>query len=131
MSYPDWVWLYFGSFGTVGALLFTFIVWYWMKAPVQAGTRQDSAAAWNMVGMMFLFAGAWFACGIAGPPGNALSQDISLRDLDIAYFSAMLSVLLSIPGWACLLIGMRKMTQIAPASKNIEPQESRKRAKPA
>jgi len=52
------------------------------------GTRQYSATAWNTVGMMFLFAGAWFACGIAGPPGNALSQDIALRDLDIAYFSS-------------------------------------------
>ena len=50
MSFPTWVWLYFGALGTLGAVLFTLIVWYWMKVYSSAGRALRSAAGWNMVG---------------------------------------------------------------------------------
>jgi hypothetical protein len=109
MSFPTWVWLYFGTFGTAGAVLFTLVVWYWFKVHASAGGWLRSAAKWHMVGLMFLFIGAYFACGIGGPPGSLLSHDQSVHDLGSAYDSAILSIFLSVPGWACVLVGMRKM----------------------
>ena len=111
MSFPTWVWLTFGTFGTAGAVLFTLVVWYWMKIQSSAEGPLRSAAKWNMVGLMFLFIAAYFACGIGGPPGSLLSHDLSTHDLETAYDSAMLSIFLSVPGWACMLMGMRKMMQ--------------------
>ena len=111
MSFPTWVWLYFGTFGTVGAVLFTLVVWYWMKVLNLAEGSLRSAAKWNMVGLMFLFIAAYFACGIGGPPGSLLSHDQLTHDLEAAYDSAMLSIFFSVPGWACMLVGMRKMLQ--------------------
>jgi hypothetical protein len=109
MSFPTWVWLYFGTFGTVGALLFTLVVWYWMKILKLAKGSLRSAAQWNMIGLMFLFVAAYFACGIGGPPGSLLSHEHAIHDLESAYDSAMLSIFFSVPGWACMLVGMRKM----------------------
>ena len=111
MSFPDWVWLYFGTFGTAGAVLFTLVAWYWLKAHTLAKGSFRSAAKWNMVGLLFLFLGAWFACGIGGPPGNMLSFDPATRDLEVAYGTAMFSIFLSVPGWTCVLVGQRKMIQ--------------------
>jgi hypothetical protein len=34
---------------------------------------------------------------------------MTLHDLGSAYDSAMLSIFLSVPGWACVLLGMRQM----------------------
>ncbi|MGD8969136.1 MAG: hypothetical protein PVI07_16635 [Anaerolineae bacterium] len=109
MSFPSWVWLYFGTFGTAGAVLFTLTAWTWMKFLRLAEGSQRSAAKWNMVGLMFLFVAAYFACGIGGPPGGLLSHDQATHDLSSAYDSAMLSIFFSVPGWACVLVGVRKM----------------------
>jgi hypothetical protein len=109
MNFPTWVWLYFGSFGSLGAVLFTLVVWTWLKIHVSAEGSLRSAAKWNMVGLMFLFVAAYFACGIGGPPGSLLSAEPSSHDLETAYDSAILAIFLSAPGWACMLVGMRKM----------------------
>jgi hypothetical protein len=109
MSFPIWVWLYFGTFGTAGAVLFTLTVWTWMNLLKLAEGSQRSAAKWNMIGLMFLFVAAYFACGIGGPPGGLLSHDQATHDLSSAYDSAMLSIFFSVPGWACVLVGLRKM----------------------
>ena len=109
MSFPTWVWLYFGTFGTVGALLYTLVVWYWMKVQSLAVGWLRSAAKWNMVGLMFLFVAAYFACGIGGPPGSLLSHDQLTHDLEAAYDSALLAIFFSVPGWACVLVGTLKM----------------------
>jgi len=60
---------------------------------------------------MFLFVAAYFACSIGGPPGSLLSHDQATHDLEAAYDSAMPSIFFSVPGWACMLVGMRKMMQ--------------------
>ena len=109
MSFPTWVWLYFGTFGTVGALLFTLIAWNWMKVHSLAAGWLRSAAKWTMVGLMFLFVAAYFACGIGGPPGSLLSHDQLTHDLEAAYDSALLAIFFSVPGWACVLVGTLRM----------------------
>lgn len=109
MSFPTWVWLYFGTFGTIGAVLYTLVVWYWMKFHSMAAGMLRSAAKWNMLGLMFLFIAAYFACGIGGPPGSMLSSDPLSRNIESAYDSALLAIFFSVPGWACVFVGIRKL----------------------
>jgi hypothetical protein len=111
MSFPTWVWLYFGTFGTLGALLYTLVVWNWMKVHSLAAGWMRSAAKWNTVGLMFLFVAAYFACGIGGPPGSLLSHDQLTHDLEAAYDSALLAIFFSVPGWASVLVGTLRMLQ--------------------
>jgi hypothetical protein len=105
------MWLYFGTFGSAGAVLFTLVIWYLLKVRTLAKGLLRSVATWNMVGYMFLFFGAWFACGIGGPPGNLLSSNPATHSLDAATGVAVLSMFFSVPGWACVLVGQRKMMQ--------------------
>ncbi len=112
-THPAWVWLYFGIFGSVGTVLFILIVWNWMKVHSLAKGLLRSIAIWNVLGYMFLFFGAWFACGIGGPPGNLLSPDITTHSLDIATRTAAFSIFFSVPGWLCVLVGQRKMIKLA------------------
>ena len=60
-THPLWMWLYFGIFGSAGVILFTLIVFQWVKYHALAKGYQRSAARWSMVGHMFLFFAAWFA----------------------------------------------------------------------
>lgn len=113
VSHPLWMWLYFGAFGSAGAILLTLIVWHWMKFHAQVKGYLRSAVRWSMVGYMFLFFAAWFACGIGGPPGNMLSPDSTAQNLQAAIGAATLSMFFSVPGWACVLVGMLKMRQDA------------------
>ena len=108
-THPIWMWLYFGTFGSAGAVLFTLVVWNWLKVHSLAKGALRSATKWNVLGYMFLFVGAWFACGIGGPPGNLLSPDLTIHNPDLATWTAFLSMFFSVPGWACALVGMRKM----------------------
>ena len=113
VSHPNWMWLYFGTFGTVGAVLFTLIVWSWMKFHAVARGHLRSAARWGMFGYTFLFFAAWFACGIGGPPGNMLSSDPTAHNLFGAIGAGTLSMFFSVPGWACVLVSQRKMMRFA------------------
>ena len=108
-SHPSWMWLYFGALGTVGVILFALIVWNWMKVLKLAKGFQRSAAKWSMIGYMFLFFSAWFACGIGGSPGNLLSTNPGTHYLTGAIYAAALAMFFSVPGWLCVLIGLRKM----------------------
>jgi len=110
-GYPIWMWLYFGTFGSAGAVLFTLVVWHWLKVHSLAKGPLRSAAKWNMVGCMFLFFGAWFACGIGAWPGYLLSPDLAIHNPHLATGAAVLSMFFSVPGWACVLVGQRKMVQ--------------------
>ena len=108
-THPIWMWLYFGIFGSAGVVLFTLVVWNWLKVHSLAKGALRSAVKWNVIGYMFLFFGAWFACGIGGPPGNLLSPDLTLHNPNYATGGAILSMFFSVPGWTCVLVGMRKM----------------------
>lgn len=107
-SHPVWMWLYFGLFGSGGLLLFGLIAWSWMKLHAQVSGRWRSATRWGMFGCMFLFFAAWFACGIGGPPGNMLSANPSVHNSSAAVGAAALSMFFTVPGWGCLLVGLRK-----------------------
>lgn len=109
VSYPILMLLYFGTFGSVGAILFTLVVWHWMKVYALAKGSLRSMAIWNMIGYMFLFIAAYSACGIGGPPGNLLHPDSTTHNLSVANFAAGLSIFFSVPGWLCVLIGQLKM----------------------
>jgi len=108
-SHPIWMWVYFGAFGSASAVLFTLVVWNWLKVHSLAKGALRSAIKWNIIGYMFLFFGAWFACGIGGPPGNLLSPDLTIHNLNIATGAAVRSMFFSVPGWACVLVGQHKM----------------------
>ncbi len=109
VTHPVWMWLYFGAFGSTGAILFTIIIWHWVKIHVLSKGHQRSVARWSMAGYMFLFFALWFACGIGGPPGNMLSSDPVAQNLPAAISAGVLSMFFSVPGWACVLVSQRKM----------------------
>ena len=107
-SYPVWIWLYFGAFGSISAVLFSLIAWSWFKSRLFARGQLRSVITWNMFGYMFLFIGAYFACGIGGTPGdNLLSPDVTIHNIQKGTTSAVLSMFFSAPGWACIFIGQR------------------------
>jgi hypothetical protein len=110
-NHPFWMFLYFGTFGSAGAILFTLIAWHGMKIRALGKGYQRSAAGWSLVGYMFFFCAAWFACGIGGPPGNMLSPDPAAYNTLSATFEATLAMFFSVPGWICVLLGQRKMLQ--------------------
>lgn len=108
-THPLWMWLYFGSLGTIAAILFTLIVWNWMKFQRTSEGAIRTAAAWNMAGLTCLFIAEWFACGIGGNPGRLLSGDPSIHYLFGGTLAAILAMFFSVPGWIFILIGQTKM----------------------
>jgi hypothetical protein len=44
-------------------------------------------------------------CGIVGPPGYALSSDPTLVSRDWIFKSSMMSMVVGLLGWSCVLIG--------------------------
>jgi len=105
LTHPLWMWACFGALGSIGAMLFTLTVWQLMKLHSLAKGYQRSATRWNMIGYALLFSAAWFACGIGGTPGNLLSPDSSNHNPAAATGVAVLSMLLSVPGWVSILVG--------------------------
>jgi hypothetical protein len=119
VTHPLWMWLYFGTFGSAGAILFTLVVWHSMKVLAQVEGYQRAAARWSVVGYAFLFVAAWFGCGVGGPPGNLLSPDPSAHNAFLGVFEAILSMFFSVPGWVCVLMSERKMSQGVQSDKGI------------
>ena len=104
-----WMLLYFGTFGSAGTVLFVLAIWNGIKVHRLAGEALRSAAKWNMIGYAFLFLGALSACGIGAPPGSLLLPDPTIHNVGVATTAAVLSMFFSVPGWACVLVGTRKM----------------------
>lgn len=108
-THPVWMWLYFGIFATIGTILFILVIWNWQKYYQTTDGISRSLAKWQVFGYLFLFFGQWFACGIGAPPGNLLSSDPSVRNIEYATLAAAFSIFFSVPGWFCILIAQRKM----------------------
>jgi len=111
------MWLYFGTLGTLGIILFILVLWNWMKYHAAIKGNLRSAARWNAIGYMFLFFAQWFACGIGGPPGNMLSPNMA--NYSAAVGAASLAMFFSVPGWVCLFVAQRKLlneTKSAPGT---------------
>jgi hypothetical protein len=122
LTHPLWMWIYFGAFGLSGAILFTLILWQLMKYHVLARGYLRSAARWNIIGYAFLFSAAWFACGVGGTPGNLLSPDPAAHNPAVATSVAALSIFLSVPGWACLLVAQSRLLRGAQSGPEAHPQ---------
>jgi len=111
-AYSQWMFIYFGAFGSISAILFTLVALYWLKLITLGSGPAKVAALWSMFGYAFLFAGAWFACGIGAYPGNLFSINPELHQPDYAVGAAVLSMFVSVPGWFCILMGQKKMLMI-------------------
>ncbi|MBU8893340.1 MAG: hypothetical protein KOO66_11210 [Bacteroidales bacterium] len=107
--FPGWAWIYFGTFGSVAAILFTLIVLNWMKLRILSKGYEKAAAMWRIWGFTFLFFAEWFACGIGGVPGALLSTDISMHYQFGGMLAAMLAMFFSVPGWICIFISQNKL----------------------
>ncbi|MDF2627877.1 MAG: hypothetical protein K0R39_1708 [Symbiobacteriaceae bacterium] len=118
MNHPALLYAYFGTFGSIGTILFVLVARSWLEYQAVAAPGQRSALRWSMAGYMFLFFGAWFACGIGGPPGNLLRPDSAAQNLLAGTGAAILSMLFSVPGWACVLVGQRKLLKEAMAQRS-------------
>jgi hypothetical protein len=102
--------LYYGVFGLASTVFFILTVWAWYKNRSSIPEQLRSAAGWNVLGYLFLFVAAYMACGIGAPPGGRLlSADVASRNFDWAAVAALLSKFFSLPGWACVFVGMRKL----------------------
>jgi hypothetical protein len=115
ITHPVYMLAYFGTFGTIATILFVLLAKSWLAYHAMADQRRRSALRWSMVGYICLFTGAWFGCGIGGPPGNLLSADLATQNQTAALGAAILSMFFSVPGWACLLVSQRKLLQEATA----------------
>jgi len=122
LTHPLWMWIYFGAFGSIGAILFTLIIWQLMKLHALAKGYLRSAARWSMIGYAFLFSAAWFACGVGGTPGNLLSSDPATHNPAVATAVAALSIALAVPGWACLLWAQSRILRGAQSEKEARSQ---------
>lgn len=103
------MWLYFGVFGTADVVLLALVFWTWMRYHAMAEGYQRSAARWNILGYVCLFAAGWFACGIGAPMGNLLSSDPAAGYKAAAVMASTLSMFFTVPGWLFLLLGQRKL----------------------
>lgn len=110
LGYSLWEVIYYGFFGISSTVFFVMIVWMWFKNRASLKGPQRSAIGWSVLGYLFLFIAAYMACGIGAPPGGRLlSADVASRNFEWAKTAAMLSKFISLPGWTCVYIGMRKL----------------------
>lgn len=108
-DFPEWMFLYFAALGTTAMVLVTLILWTWLQTTRLSSGALRGALAWNAVGHVFTFSAAWFACGIGAGPGLLLSSDLSMHRPFLAGAAAVAGMFCSVVGWACFLIGMRKV----------------------
>ncbi len=117
ITHPIWMWLYFGVFGTAGAVLFTLVIWYGMKAHNAVEGYISTSAKWSMGGYLLLFLASYLVCGVGGPPGNLFSSSPGTANVEYATIGAMAGIAASVPGWACLLASQRLLIRGASKSK--------------
>lgn len=106
-SYSNFIWVVFGTLGTSGAILFSFYLWNWMKSG-QTRFGSEPNSNWTMIGMCFVFSSGLMCCGIVGPPGYALSDNPELVSKPWIMRASMMSMVIGILGWSCVLIGQRR-----------------------
>lgn len=108
-GFAAWVFLYFAISGTIAMALVALIYWTWMKTTRLSTGALRSGLAWNAVGNIFTFSAAWFACGIGAGPGFLLSSDPTMHRPFLALAAGVAGMFTSVVGWACLLVGIRKI----------------------
>jgi len=119
-THPYWIWLYFGVFGTAGAVLFILTMWTVAKLRKKSDQRLRLALRLNLLGYMFLFIASWFACGIGGPPGNLLSVNSAVHNNLAALGAATMAMFFSVPGWCFVFLGYRLILKTILLDTNLE-----------
>ena len=74
ITHPTWMWLYFGIFGTAGTILFTLVIWSWLRVHSVAKGALRSALKWSVIGCMFLFSEPGLPVVLVGHPVIHLAQ---------------------------------------------------------
>jgi threonine/homoserine/homoserine lactone efflux protein len=110
-EFPAWMFLYFAAFGTLALILVALIGRTWMQAMRLTTGALRRVLVWHAVGTVFLFSATWFACGVGAGPGNLLSLDASIQRPFLAGAAAVAGMFCSVLGWACLLMGMRRIVR--------------------
>ena len=106
-SYPINIWVIMGTLGCASSIIFSIYMWKWMKSG-QANTKSTPFSNFTFIGMCFLFASGLFACGIAGPPGYALSSNAALVSKEWIFRASYMSNMFATIGWALVLTGQIK-----------------------
>ena len=97
---------FFGVLGSLLTIIFLSIVWYWMKYNEREKGALRAAAKWTMMGTSLLLMAVWFVCGMVSYPGFALTPERTNPEAAIAI--AYLAMLITLLGFALMLIGQRK-----------------------
>jgi len=105
-SFPVPIWVVMGTLGTISSILFTVLIYRWVRSG-QKFPRSVPYSNYSILGYMFLFASGLICCGIAGPPGYALSSDPNLVSKEWILRASGLSNSLAVLGWAFAVIGQR------------------------
>src|SRR3972149_2482674 len=109
VEFPAWMWMYFALLGSLAILFVALTFWAWLKTTRLTSGSLKRALRWQVGGYATLFAAVWFACGIGGPPGNLLSTEDSLRNIEAATGAALAGMFFSVVGWVLLWMAMRIM----------------------
>ena len=105
-SFPVSIWVMMGTLGTICSILFTVLIYRWVRSG-QKFPRSVPYSNYSILGYMFLFASGLICCGIAGPPGYALSSDPNLVSKEWILRASGLSNFLAVLGWTFAVIGQR------------------------
>ncbi|PWK17610.1 hypothetical protein LV89_04326 [Arcicella aurantiaca] len=105
-SFQVFIWVMMGALGVSCSVIFSFISWNWLQSG-QTKTGSEPRSNFTFLGYAFLFASGLMCCGIAGPPGYALSDDPNLVNKVWILRASGLSLVLSLIAWICILIGQR------------------------
>lgn len=96
-----------GGLGTTSSILVSVVLWRWISSGIKYN-KSEPFSSFTTFGYIFLFASGLVCCGIAGPPGYALSSDPSLVSKEWIFRASMLSNVFAAIGWASILIGQAK-----------------------
>ena len=110
-SYPILTWVIMGGFGVASSIVFSLVLWKWLRSG-QLQNKSVPVSNYSILGLCFLFASGLFCCGIAGPPGYALSKDPNLVSHLWIYRASFMSNLFALIGWILYVIGQNKTIKL-------------------
>lgn len=110
-SYPALTWVLMGGLGTISSILVSIVLWRWISSGMKF-KNSEPTSSYTTFGLIFLYASGLVCCGIAGPPGYALSSDPSLVSREWIFRASMLSNVFAVVGWASILIGQARTIKL-------------------
>lgn len=107
-SYPIVTWVVMGGLGCLSSLVFSLFAWRWITSGQQY-SFSEPRSNWSFLGFCFMFASGLLCCGIAGPPGYALSSNPELISQDWIWRAALMANIFALLAWVLLLIGQSRV----------------------